>query len=198
MSIVLRDRPQLTLPAAEAAAVQAAYAEAGCILEYGSGGSTVLAAEMPGKTVFSVESDPAWAAGLRGWFNDNPTPSCPVIHHADIGPTREWGHPLDDRAIKRWPGYALSVWDRPDFMHPDVVLIDGRFRVACFLTVAIRITRPVTVLFDDYADRDAYHTVETLAQPVARIGRMARFELGPMPFPVDRMGWVIAQYLRPL
>lgn len=190
--------PELTLPEAEAEAVRAAYDRAACILEYGSGGSTVIASERPGKTVFSVESDAAWAAGLDGWFAANPPLSRPVIHHADIGPTREWGKPADDSAFRRWPGYALSVWDRPDFAHPDVVLIDGRFRPACFLTVAFRITRPVTVLFDDYADREAYHTVETLAQPVARIGRMACFELSPMPFPADRMAWVIAQYLRPL
>ena len=38
-------RPDLTFPAPVAEAVRAAYAQAECILEYGSGGSTVLAAE---------------------------------------------------------------------------------------------------------------------------------------------------------
>ena len=60
-------RPVLTLPPAEAEALRAAYAIADVILEYGSGGSTALAAEMPGKTVFSVESDAAWLAGMQGF-----------------------------------------------------------------------------------------------------------------------------------
>ena len=49
-------RPELTLPEAEAALLRETYDRAGVILEYGSGGSTVLAAEQPGKTVPSVES----------------------------------------------------------------------------------------------------------------------------------------------
>lgn len=188
--------PELTLPEAEAAALRSAYGGAGCILEYGSGGSTVLAAEMAGKTIFSVESDPAWLAMMQAWFAANPPASAPVLHHADIGPTRDWGHPVDESGFRRWPGYALSVWDRPDFRHPDVVLVDGRFRVACLLTTAFRITRPVTVLFDDYAGRRTYHGVEEFLRPSALIGRMARFDLAPQPVPADRLGWIISYFTR--
>jgi hypothetical protein len=60
-------RPELTLPEAEAATIRAAYERAGVILEYGSGGSTVLGAEL-GKRVLSVESDKAWAQMMRDWF----------------------------------------------------------------------------------------------------------------------------------
>ena len=65
-------RPELTLPDAEAALIRAAYAKADVILEYGSGGSTVLASELPGKSVFSVESDRDWAQMMRGWLAQNP------------------------------------------------------------------------------------------------------------------------------
>ena len=54
------DRPTLTLPEAEAALITAAYDKAEVILEYGSGGSTVLAADL-GKKVVAVESDRDWA-----------------------------------------------------------------------------------------------------------------------------------------
>lgn len=38
----------------------------------------------------------------------------------------------------------------------------------------------MTVLFDDYMDRPAYHVVEDFAGPPAETrGRMARFELEP-------------------
>jgi protein O-GlcNAc transferase len=36
---------------------------------------------------------------------------------------------------------------------PDVVLIDGCFRVACFLACWANIQRPTTVIFDDYTER---------------------------------------------
>lgn len=190
------ERPELTLRPVVAAAVREAYAGAETILEYGAGGSTVLAAELPGKVVFTVESDAEWMARLEGWFDAHPPAARLTLHHADIGPTRDWGHPLDESAVKRWPGYALSVWDRKDFEHPDVVLIDGRFRVACLLATAFRISRPVTVLFDDYAPRRHYHSVEAMLRPVAMIGRMARFELAPQPVPADRLGWIIPYFLR--
>lgn len=190
------ERPALTMPRAEAEALRAAYAGAGVILEYGAGGSTALAAEMPGKRVFTVESDPTWVARLRDWFAAEPPRAEVVLHHADIGPVRDWGHPVDESAVRRWPAYALSVWDRPDFIHPDVVLIDGRFRAACLLAVAFRIGRPVTVLFDDYGTRRHYHSVEEFLRPTAMIGRMARFELSPQPVPADRLGWIIRHFLR--
>ena len=191
-------RPKLTMPEAEATHLASHYAAASVILEYGSGGSTVLAAELPGKTVFSVESDAAWLAGLQGWFDANLTPSRPILHHADIGPTKAWGAPATEKHFRRWPRYPNSVWERADFQHPDVVLIDGRFRLACLLTTLLRISRPVVALVDDYIDRPGYHTVETLVAPTRMIGRMAQFDLVPGALPMDRLSWLIDSYLRPL
>jgi hypothetical protein len=188
--------PVLTLPAAEAEALRAACAAASVILEYGSGGSTLLAASAPGRTVFSVESDPAWIAGLKRWFAAHPPPSRVILHHADVGPTARWGMPVSNAGWARFHRYPLSVWDRPDFLHPDLVLVDGRFRVGCFLAVLFRITRPVTLLFDDYALRPPYRAVERYARPEEMIGRMARFTLAPMPVPATDLGWIIDQFTR--
>lgn len=192
------DAPVLTLPPDEAALLRAEYARAGVILEYGSGGSTVLAGGMAGKRVFAVESDAGWVAKMQGWFAANPPVSPVTLHHADIGPTVAWGRPEDETQFRKWPGYATSVWDRKDFAHPDVVLIDGRFRAACLMTVALRIIRPVTVLFDDYKRRKPYHAVEDLIRPVAMAGRMARFEVAPMVLAPERLGWLVGLYLKPL
>ena len=65
-------RPEFTFPELEGTALRGAYAQAEVILEYGSGGSTVMGAEMPGTRVFSVESDKAWAQMMRGWFAESP------------------------------------------------------------------------------------------------------------------------------
>ena len=190
-------RPELTLPAREAAAVQAAYARAATILEYGSGGSTVLAAEMPDKVIFSVESDAGWLAKMQAYFAEHRPVSPVYLHLGDIGPTKAWGHPSGEAGFRKWPGYAISVWDLPGFSHPDLVLIDGRFRAACFLTCLFRSTSPMSILWDDYIDRPFYHRVEELIKPVEMIGRMARFEITPTPFPVDRLAWIFETYLRP-
>ena len=198
MEATLPKRPVLTMPDAEAAAVMVQYQRAGVILEYGSGGSTVLAAELPGKTVFSVESDAKWLQGMQSWFAHSPPLAAAVhLHHARIGPTKAWGYPADEAHFRKWPRYAFSVWELPEFAHPDVVLIDGRFRIACFLNLLFRISRPVAVLWDDYIDRPAYHQVETLVRPAEMIGRMARFNLEPMAIPAQSLPWIIDSFLRP-
>ena len=171
--------PELTFPDSEAEVVRACYARAGVILEYGSGGSTVLAAGMPGKLVFSVESDRDWALRLQRHLDSRDLPSPATVQHVDIGPTGAWGRPTGPETWQRFWRYPASIWDEPWFRHPDLVLIDGRFRAACFMTVLVRITRPVTILFDDYTTRRAYHGVEHFCRPIETIGRLARFEAVP-------------------
>lgn len=190
-------RPELTMPEAEAKALRAAYAGAGTVLEYGSGGSTVMAAEA-GASVWSVESDANWAAMMQGWFRQNPPQGSAHILHADIGDTRDWGHPVDETRLRHWPDYALKVWETPGFAHPDVVLVDGRFRLACFLTVAYRITRPVTLYFDDYAPRAPYHKAADVQPPAQMIGRMARFDLSPHTLTPDRIRAYFKALVQPL
>ena len=189
--------PTLTMPPEESAALIAAYRAATVILEYGMGGSTLVASDLPGRHVFSVESSADWVARMAAWFDANPPRARVFLHHADIGKTREWGFPADNRQVTRWAGYPISVWDRPDFRHPDLVLIDGRFRTACLYTTLLRITRPVLVLWDDYADRKPYHIVEEVVGKPQMIGRMARFEVAPMAFSPARMAATIDAFLRP-
>jgi len=179
-------RPELTLPAAEAAAYAEAVASASVVLEFGSGGSTVLAAEA-GAEVWSVESDRGWALAMQAYFAAHPSPRSVTIHYADIGPTKKWGRPVDESAIARWPDYPQGIWGLMGDSHPDLVLIDGRFRLACFMTVAHRISRPVRLFFDDYEPRKTYHAAAEISEPLRMIGRMAEFYLTPTQLTPDRM-----------
>lgn len=190
------ERPKLTFPEAEAQLVALAYGEAGVILEYGSGGSTVLAAEMAGKRVFSVESDPDWLAMMQGYFVQNPPAAKLTLQLGDIGPTKSWGFPKGEQDFRKWPEYPLAVWDLPEFEAPDVVLIDGRFRAACFLAVLFRIKKPTLVLWDDYTERREYHAIEELVKPSEIVGHMALFELLPMAVPPERLLWIIQTFMR--
>jgi predicted O-methyltransferase YrrM len=71
------------------------------ILEYGSGGSTVLASEMPGKTVFSVDSDRRWARNLQSYLDQAETNSPVHLHHSSIGKTGKWCRPVDHSGFRR-------------------------------------------------------------------------------------------------
>lgn len=186
-------RPELTMPEAEAAALRAAYDRAGVILEYGSGGSTVMAAEMPGKTVFSVESDRDWAQMMRTWFAQTPpAPGSEVdVIWSDIGPTKDWGHPVDHTEWRRFARYPLEVWEMSHFRQPDVVLVDGRFRQGCALACAFMAKQPLDLYFDDYIQRQHYHKVEEILGPPAITGRMAHWRVTPRPIPPERLLWVI-------
>ncbi len=193
------DNPfQMTLSAREADLLRASYKDAGVVLEYGSGGSTLLAADSATMAVFSVESDHVWSKRMQAWFADHPAQVPVHVLYSDVGPTGKWGFPSNKTKARLWSAYALSVWDHPAFLHPDVVLVDGRFRLACMLTTLFRITRPVRLLCDDYLDRSTYHRFETLAGKPEMTGRMAAFTLTPQSFPVAQMGWIIAAYSDPV
>lgn len=185
---------ELTFPDAEAACVRRYYESSKVILEYGSGGSTQMAAEMSGKYILSVESDRDWAINLQHEIDAAALPSPTIVWHVDIGATGEWGRPKDDGARERFHRYPMAVWDQPFFRHPDVILIDGRFRSACLAAACLRITKPVTVLFDDYVNRPKYHMVERLATPVETVGRMAVFELVPNMVTKENMTLLIGLF----
>lgn len=167
------------MPQAEAAHLEATYRQARIILEYGSGNSTKLASQLSGKFVMSVESDRSWARDLRREIDEARPKSPTIVHHVDIGPTGAWGRPVDESGWKRYHLYPNAIWDQPFFRHPDVVLVDGRFRPACLVTTILHATRPVTVLFDDYADRPRYRLIERILPPARLIGRMAEFHVQP-------------------
>lgn len=185
---------ELTFNRPERKFVTKLYNSAETILEYGSGGSTVLAAEL-GKTVFSVESDQDWADRMAAHVATISEHA--RVHWADVGPTGPWGVPMKPREFRKFHEYALSVWDRPDFVQPDLVLIDGRFRAACLVAVMMRTAKPVTVLFDDYLKRRYYHGVERLARKEEMVGRMARFTVTPGAIPPDMVTQAVGWFTDP-
>lgn len=182
------------MPEAESARLVEAYQQARVILEYGSGGSTQLASQMPGKLVLSVESDLDWARNLRREIGEAAAASPAIVYHVDIGPTGPWGRPVDESGWKRYHLYPNAIWDEPFFRHPDVVLIDGRFRPACLVTTMLHAARPVTVLFDDYANRPRYGLIERILPPVRLIGRMAEFHVVPGQLQPRDIGFAIGLF----
>jgi hypothetical protein len=148
-------------------------------VEYGTGGSTVLAAQL-GKKFVSVESDVGFAKNLRDRLG--PSAGSGSVLAIDIGLTGAWGAPLFTKPtsgrLALWKSYAMAPWSllgSEDM--PDLVLIDGRFRVACALTSLLELARQpdATILVDDYIDRAHYHVIENFGRLRQVAGRMAVF-----------------------
>jgi hypothetical protein len=146
-------------------------------LEYGCGGSTVEAARQR-KSFVSIESDAYYLRAVREKIarEVRGTPSGQLVH-ADIGITEEWGRPFIKRKtpqrLSRWKNYAARPWSLV-VTKPDLILIDGRFRILCALySIDQMHDQDFTILFDDYADRPHYHVVEHFARLEQMMGRMA-------------------------
>lgn len=188
------ERPKLTFIPEVAELVRTHYKQADVILEYGSGGSTVMASEMPGKTIYSVESSRVWTKMMRQWFEQEQPVSMPMMSHVNVGKTGKWGTPVDTSRHHKYHLYPLGIWDSEDFKHPDVILVDGRFRVACALTAMLRCTRKTTLLFDDYNGRKGYHVLEDFLEKEEEVGEMARFTIKKTALPREQMTKLIGMF----
>lgn len=154
-------------------------------LEFGSGGSTVLAARS-GKRMVTVESDPYFLKAVVDRIRQEGCldPSTQRFIHADIGPVGPMGRPLFRLPFNhnKFRRYSSIPWETGACQDPpDLILVDGRFRVACALrSIQALRNRFDTILVDDYS-RPEYRVIEQFARLEKMIGRMAVFRPGPPP-----------------
>lgn len=144
-------------------------------LEFGSGGSTVLASSMCASVV-SVDSSREWLGKVRQACRHRGTESAVSLTFADIGEVGEWGYPKDNAARDAWPRYHSSIWAGiHEVAEYDLCLVDGRFRVACAAQAVLNMREGTVVLVHDYNTRPLYHTIGTFMQPLAAIDDIAAF-----------------------
>jgi hypothetical protein len=148
-------------------------------LEYGSGGSTILANRLVNMLV-SVDTDGNLLADVRRKLAEQSRRALTRLIHVNIGLTLDSGMPLftkpTRRRVRRWEDYPTAPWRylRSIAQQPDLILVDGRFRVACVLESLLSLS-PLSntrILVNDYVDRPHYHVVERFAD-FERVGRMA-------------------------
>lgn len=184
------------MPPAVVDCLASELAHARTYVEYGAGGSTMLAAQTGVRDIITVESDRAF---LRRVERDVRAVGAQDSRfhplHADIGPTGAWGRPSGTEAFERWHGYAQAGVGRAvDLgLSPDLVLIDGRFRVACFLATLFVVEPGTVIMFDDYTVRSKYAVVEEFGAPEGYVDRLAYFR-APASFDVRRAAFVLAAY----
>lgn len=105
--------------------------------EFGLGGSTLFASKHSNLNhITAVDSSRAWiikvqsegpiAAGIQDGRIQ--------IKYADIGPVGGWGYPITRNAVKE-RAYSKTIIGASPV--PDVVLVDGRYRVACALRTVL-------------------------------------------------------------
>lgn len=168
--------------------LEAALRDVRCYLEYGSGGSTVLAGRLGVPDIVSVESDADWLGKVEAKMSAAAAPGRFYPLHVDIGPTEEYGYPVDRTPRQEFRRYPLKPWRfcRERGLRPDLVLVDGRFRRACMIATLIHAQPGTRVIFDDYRRRPHYHDVEAFAKPLAHAGRMVEFRV-PKGLPLERL-----------
>jgi hypothetical protein len=154
-------------------------------LEYGSGGSTVLANQRV-QMLVSVDSDAHYLAAVRRTLTADATGiyesrrAATNLIYINIGFTVDWGTPAytrpTPRRIRRWENYPSAPWRyfRSIEQQPDLILVDGRFRVACVLESLLNLSplSDTPILLDDYITRPHYHVVERFVD-LEMVGRMA-------------------------
>lgn len=146
-------------------------------LEFGAGGSTCLAVSMGKETIISIDSSEDWLTKVAtecALMADLPQPR---LIRADIGPTGDWGMPIDPATRDRWPSYYRTVWADPESSGCDLYLIDGRFRVASFMSVVLRCQPSSIILIHDFFSRSPYHVVREVCREIARAEELSAFQI---------------------
>lgn len=143
-------------------------------LEFGAGGSTALAARSGVTQIVSVESDRTWLDRLAGLPEMAGVAFTPF--HVDIGPIGAWGMPTNPASAPKWPGYHQAVWKTLSWA-PDLVLVDGRFRVACTLATVLNCRPGTPVVIHDFWDRPQYHGVLRYLDTVERVDTLGVFRI---------------------
>lgn len=143
-------------------------------LEFGCGGSTVLAAQSPAARVVSVDNQREWVERCLAEPSvaDRVRAGTATVRFVDTGPTGRWGKPADDSARDRWEDYSAGIWASLD-PPPDVVLLDGRWRLACGLQALAHCDDDARILVHDWLGRKTYRRLLKHAELVDLVDTLA-------------------------
>ena len=135
-------------------------------LEYGMGSSTIRASEICGGEVTTVETSPKFYNKIKHLIDDN------VNVHCMDWECRALGYPKQELSESDIKDYTYKPFNTD--VKYDVVLVDGRFRMACLMTVFNESQAKIIMLDDSY--RKAYKPFLEIYPPTKRLGNMAIWE----------------------
>ena len=131
--------------------------KASVYFEYGSGGSTYQASLRDNiKKIYTVESDKHWQYILK---NKITNPNINYIFNEMDAQPNNWGNPGKNATLEQRLNYSshLGKLSKDEQKLIDLILIDGRFRVACCLKAHGLISDKCLIAFDDFLDREIYY-----------------------------------------
>ena len=139
--------------------------------EYGCGKSTKWVLNNSTANVIAVDTSNEWVDAVK---KDNQSNNNRLnIHYSNLGDVGSWGRPLSYEEICSFSEYTDYIWKQKKT--PKLVLVDGRFRVCCFLTSLKFAEEGTKILFDDYIIRPHYHFVEKYVSRFKECGRQCMF-----------------------
>tara|TARA_Y100001968_G_scaffold212470_1_gene195647 strand:+ start:71 stop:709 length:639 start_codon:yes stop_codon:yes gene_type:complete len=148
--------------------------------EYGCGQSSGWMLKNTKSKVISVDSSKEWVEKVKT-ENKNYL-SRLIINHIDLGKLGDWGKPVSYLMCSNFSDYTDYIWKQAE--KPTLVLVDGRFRVCCFLT-SLKFSDPGTkIIFDDYVNRPHYHFIEKYVSRISECGRQCLF-IVPLKSEID-------------
>ena len=142
--------------------------------EYGCGKSTEYMYKKSNASIFSVDTSKEWAAKTLNLSKDSNRERLNV-KWIDVGDVADWGYPISFEKKQNFVKYANWFWEFG--LKPDLVVIDGRFRILCFLTSIKFASIGTQIIFDDYTNRPFYHVAEDFLKIKDTCGRQALFEV---------------------
>jgi protein O-GlcNAc transferase len=136
------------------------------IVEYGSGGSTLLAVKSGAKKIISIEGNRKWVSRLRRNWRIRLAEILGRLdlRYVNIGPVTGWSMPKGQVGRHLWSAYALAPWRTG--ISADLVLVDGRFRVACIAQTVLNSSR-ATIVVHDFWNRPYYHAALQILDEVS-------------------------------
>lgn len=168
-----------TMTVKELALLQSAMRKSENYLEFGAGNSTCMAIKTINiRNITVVESDSVF------WNDQMLTmPSVEKAYEAkrlkfilvDIGVTTHWGYPVNTTCINQWAMYHSCAFqtDAPY----DLILVDGRFRVACILHACLSCTEGAQILIHDFFNRPVYWVVRPFLKLEEQVDTMGLFSI---------------------
>ncbi len=151
-------------------------------LEFGSGGSTLYAIEQGVPQIMSLETDKSWLDKLQKdpQIQEKIKKSELELVFQDLF-VDWWKYvswapeslPIPEELVEKWKNYSNLLLKKK--FNPDLVLIDGRFRVASLLKLYHTLSEKCIILFHDYSIRPQYHIVEDFFTPLELVNTLQVF-----------------------
>lgn len=97
--------------------------------------------------------------------------------YANLGEVSSGGQPVSTEKFKNYHTYMVLPWALADkyMLIPDTILINGPFKIACFLYSLICAKEGTVILFNDFFKNPAYEMVRNYCALEKRHGDAAEF-----------------------